>query len=110
MVVATELEAGDAERGEAVEVLAVEVEVEDREPLGREELRAGRLEPGERLADAADEALRKTGDVLRPGARGQHEPVCVDDPTVGRDADAVLPGRPLEHPLTRPHCGPFAER
>ena len=58
VVVATELEAGDAVRREAVEVLAVEREIEDGHPVGLEELGPRRLEPGEGLADTPDEPGR----------------------------------------------------
>ena len=83
VVVAAELEARDPERREAVEVLAVEHEVEDGHPLGREDLRAARLEPGERLAHSAHEPVGQARDVLRPRARGEDDALGLDHAAIG---------------------------
>jgi len=101
VVVAPELEAGDAVRWEAVEVLAVEREIEDRHARGLEELGPARLEPCERLADAAHRARRESRDVLGPGAGGQHETVRLDDASVRPHAHAAFELVPLEDALAR---------
>ena len=88
----------------------LERDVEDRKPLGREELGLERVEPREDLALRCDRPHGKSRDVLGPRARGQHQPIRLDLAAVGANPHAALPRLPLEHPLARPHDGAVPDR
>jgi len=108
VVVAAELEAGDPEDGEAVvALLLVELQVEDGEPVRREELRAQWLEPGEHLP------LRLHGEareLVHPCAGRKDEPVGLVLTAIGRDANAFAAGLPAQHALSRVNFGPVRLR
>ena len=110
VVVAADLEPRDAEDRKAVEMLAVEYDVEHGKPFRREQLRSQGLEPRDHLAKCTRQPRWQAGDVLGPGAGGEHEAVGVDDPSIGANAHAVLGLGPLHHALAGSDDGTARER
>ena len=106
VVVAAELEAGDAEDGKSVVAALLDDQVEDREALRLEELRSQRIEPGEHLALRHD---RQARELARPRAGGHHQPLRLVARAIGGHANAAARGLPLEYPLVRPELGPRRE-
>jgi hypothetical protein len=109
MVGQRQLEAG-AVHGEPGEVSLGHLEVEDRKPLGREQLRPERLEPADHLALRGHQVTREPHQPAHPRPARQDEPLGRILAALRPHAHAVACELPAEHALAFPHLRPRRAR
>ena len=105
-----DLEPRDAEHGRRVVLPLLELADDDGEGVGREHLRAQRLEPAEDLPLRRQQVVQRRHERPRPCAGGNDQRTRLVRPTGGLGAHRVARRVPLQHRLAGPHVGAALQR